>query len=489
MTGKNKGVISFIREKHSNIFLSGCPCHLIHIAAEKSAKGLPVAVDELLIDVYYYLDKSTKRNKALSEFQELCGTGTRKILKHCSTRWLSLSACVNRLIEQWEPLAKYFRSEVQSSVSSIMKSVSKRISKPSLKSTPHKPKTTSTNQPSNSKHPASSSESVSVTSTSKSSSSSKKTKSSHNSESRPQRVKRLLTVPQTKLYCVFLRYAQKDFDKANTLLQTEQPCIHFLLRELHGLVKSQLVKLLKPCVLDGFSFANVKDIDYKSKSNQRQNKELMIGSDARDYLEQCKDLSEVDQESFFKSVKKYYCAGLDYMIGKFPLDDSLLKHAEVLDLSLRKDVSFKSVDYFVKKFPCLLPLAKGKSSNEIRDDLELEFANYQFEELESIEKTDRVDLQWHEISNIKVSGITKYPTLSKVMQGVCVIPHSNADCERVFSIVRKNKTDFRSNMSVETLQALLIEKINSGIPCHKRKFSADFLNKAKKATAESLSQP
>ena len=198
MTGKNKGVISFIREKHSNIFLSGCPCHLIHIAAEKSAKALPVAVDELLIDVYYYLDKSTKRNKALSEFQELCGTGTRKILKHCSTRWLSLSACVNRLIEQWEPVAKYFSSEVQSSVSSIMKSVSnskksrhtKRISKPSqIKSTPHKPKTTSTNQPSNSKHPASSSESVSVTrptSTSKSSSSSKKTKSSHNSESRPQ---------------------------------------------------------------------------------------------------------------------------------------------------------------------------------------------------------------------------------------------------------------------------------------------------------------
>ena len=217
-------------------------------------------------------------------------------------------------------------------------------------------------------------------------------------------MKRLLTVPQTKLYCVFLRYAQRDFDKANTLLQTEQPCIHFLLRELHGLVKSQLVK---PCVLDGFSFANVKDIDYKSKSNQMENEELMIGSDARDYLEQCKDLSEVDQESFFKSVKKYYCAGLDYMIGKFPLDDSLLKHAE--------DVSFKSVDYFVKKFPCLLPLAKGKSSNEIRDDLELEFANYQFEELESIEKTDRVDLQWHEISNIKVSGITKYPTLSRDM--------------------------------------------------------------------------
>ena len=33
-----------------------------------------------------------------------------KLLKACQTRWLSLEACVNRLIKQYEALLSYFRS-------------------------------------------------------------------------------------------------------------------------------------------------------------------------------------------------------------------------------------------------------------------------------------------------------------------------------------------------------------------------------------------
>ena len=33
-----------------------------------------------------------------------------KLLKACQTRWLSLEACVNRLIEQYEALLSYFQS-------------------------------------------------------------------------------------------------------------------------------------------------------------------------------------------------------------------------------------------------------------------------------------------------------------------------------------------------------------------------------------------
>ena len=35
----------------------------MHIAAEKAAKQLPVAVEDLLIDIYYYLEKSSKRKQ------------------------------------------------------------------------------------------------------------------------------------------------------------------------------------------------------------------------------------------------------------------------------------------------------------------------------------------------------------------------------------------------------------------------------------------
>ena len=54
-------------------YYSGCPCHLIHLAAEKAAGEFPVSVEELLIDLYYFFFKSAKRKEELKEIQELCG--------------------------------------------------------------------------------------------------------------------------------------------------------------------------------------------------------------------------------------------------------------------------------------------------------------------------------------------------------------------------------------------------------------------------------
>ena len=87
-------------------------CHLIHIAAERAAHVLPVSAEELLIDIYYYLEKSTKRIQELKQCQVLCGVETHKILKHVTTRWLSLGICIKRLLEQWEPLRQFVRSMI-----------------------------------------------------------------------------------------------------------------------------------------------------------------------------------------------------------------------------------------------------------------------------------------------------------------------------------------------------------------------------------------
>ena len=42
MTGRNKGVIAFIREHQRRIFLQGCPCHLVYLAAEKASRQLQI---------------------------------------------------------------------------------------------------------------------------------------------------------------------------------------------------------------------------------------------------------------------------------------------------------------------------------------------------------------------------------------------------------------------------------------------------------------
>jgi len=100
MSGKNKGVASFLRQKVPSIYIVGCACHLMHLAAGKAASSLSVKVDELLIDVYYYLDKSSSRKQHLEQFQKLHAIDVHKILKHVSVRWLSIGICLTRLLEQ-----------------------------------------------------------------------------------------------------------------------------------------------------------------------------------------------------------------------------------------------------------------------------------------------------------------------------------------------------------------------------------------------------
>ena len=59
---------------------------------------------------------------------------------------------------------------------------------------------------------------------------------------------------------------------------------------------------------------------------------------------------------------------------------------------------------------------------------------------------------------IEKQGISK--KLFQVTKLILVLPHSNAGEERVFSMVRKNKTTFRSSLSMEgTLSSILTVKL------------------------------
>ena len=75
--------------------------------------------------------------------------------------------------------------------------------------------------------------------------------------------------------------------------------------------------------------------------------------------------------------------------------------------------------------------------------------------------------------------------LSKIAKLILVIPHSNAEEERVFSMVRKNKTPFRPNLDIErTLSSLLTVKLATNEPCHAYTPPDTVINRASKVTWE-----
>ena len=73
MISLHNGVAGFILHKQQSVFMHGCSCHRIHIAAQIAANNLLVKIDELLIDIYYYLEKSSKRQQELQNVKN-CAT-------------------------------------------------------------------------------------------------------------------------------------------------------------------------------------------------------------------------------------------------------------------------------------------------------------------------------------------------------------------------------------------------------------------------------
>ena len=515
MTGIHKGVAAFVKKKVPGVFIAGCPCHLVNLAAQKAAEKLPMAVDELLIDVYYYLDKSSKRKKNLGDKQIKCGSHPVKILKHCNTRWLSLGICIKRLLAQYEPLTDFFKEECKTIASKTVKTVgttclkrkaegsndppcaAKKVNSSSTVSSCPTSKSiatgasTSTQAQSTKAKPAPAKPTPSTSSAGKKPSGQKPTEASklkQITESRAQRVKRLLVSPQTKLYCCFLDEILPVFDGLNTYLQNEAPLIHRLRRELNSLLKNLLVRFVKPAVIR--KSENVCEVNFTLKFNQKENSELVVGAQVRKFIDaETKSeenptgrLTKSDLATFYSAVRLYCETACQYIATKFPLNDELLLHAEVVDLELRDEKTFASLAYFINRFSCLLPDSSQLSQ------LEQEFAYFQADTLTpEVLSMDRIDAQWHELGKVTSSnGTHVYGVLAFVMLGILVLPHSNATCERIFSMVRKNQTDFRPNLQVETLEALLVQKSAMNEPCHRFKPSKQLLQKAKQATYQSL---
>ena len=96
----------------------------------------------------------------------------------------------------------------------------------------------------------------------------------------------------------------------------------------------------------------------------------------------------------------------------------------------------------------------------------------------------RMDVLWHYISAMKQPDhAVRFPRLNKIAKLVLTILHSNAQEERVFSMVRKNKTAFMSSLDPKgTLTSILTIKLACTEPAHLFNPPDTLLKQAKEAT-------
>ncbi len=92
----------------------GCICHLADLCIKAGMSTLPIDIDQLFIDIYYYFQHSSKRNQEFVDMWHYFYTCEPKvILKHCPTRWLSLLRCIERYFYQLPGLISCFLSVIK----------------------------------------------------------------------------------------------------------------------------------------------------------------------------------------------------------------------------------------------------------------------------------------------------------------------------------------------------------------------------------------
>ena len=98
-----------------------------------------------------------------------------------------------------------------------------------------------------------------------------------------------------------------------------------------------------------------------------------------------------------------------------------------------------------------------------------------------------MDVLWYYTANMKTAGSNarRFKLLSKIAEVVLIIPHSNAELERLFSLVKKKKSLERSSMKLDgKLSSILAMKTKypeSSTPCYHWKPTEDILKTSKKA--------
>lgn len=106
--GKKSSVFTKLRDQMPKLVKSGCNCHIIHNTARNAIKTISYDVETIVLKVFKEFSISAKKNEHLKECFAFCDLEYQNILRHVTTRWLSLFKALDRLIQSWPAIKTYF---------------------------------------------------------------------------------------------------------------------------------------------------------------------------------------------------------------------------------------------------------------------------------------------------------------------------------------------------------------------------------------------
>ena len=237
----------------------------------------------------------------------------------------------------------------------------------------------------------------------------------------------------TIIYLHFLLFALQPLKDFEILFQKSDSVIHLLYGRIIDLISHALSCFVKQQHVDDLK--DLKQIDDIPRKKQLPDHELLIGRNTRLKLRN-DHLTATQVALFYERVRSFFVELVKAFLHYLPFTQRLIRAVQFIDPSRKNGVSEEDIVYAAKKL--------GVSCDS--DRLLLEWRLYLSEQTK-----EEVNIPEFWISS-------SHAILREVAQRALILPHGNADTERLMSWLKRIVTEERNRLQDTSLNGLMSVK-------------------------------
>ena len=257
---------------------------------------------------------------------------------------------------------------------------------------------------------------------------------------RVRRIRKYLDSPDTLVYINFVLFSLKPLKEFETFFQSSQPVIHLLYNRMISIVANVCRSFIRSRHIQ--ELMNFEEFQEIHVDHELPDDELLIGEDSRCALRN-DHISAIQRALFFERVRQFYRTLLRSLIHYLPIGQRLLRTVQFIDPSQKENVLEADLVHVMKQLS-----VKGDP-----DQLLLEWRQFVSDVTLFHHKDASITAFWNQV---KACG--KYELLVNLAECALILPHGNADTERMFSSLKRILTADRNKLQDPNLNGLLTVK-------------------------------
>ncbi|KAG8192189.1 hypothetical protein JTE90_009953 [Oedothorax gibbosus] len=372
-----------------------CTLHKVHNCFSKALENLPFDIDEFATDLFGFFKLSAARREDLLGIEKLLECEEKFLIRHVSSRWLSLGPVISRILNILPALEEYFLNFLPKLCgwSNLQKN------------------------------------------------------------GRYKRIVEALKNKETVAYLEFISSLTPTLQAYLETFQGKGPLVHLLYVKMMELFKNILVKYMVENTVSKLSDKQLLELDLEDFKTYRKLKDLEVGVATQRALSV---LSETDAKSVRMAIRSCLVVLSKQLKKTLPFTNVVLKHLKHLHPANRRVDSNNAIRRLCLE---LGPLGLEDQVIDLillewrvfRHDAEVDTIYETF-------KSEKypLDVFWGKVMLLtdEHSGKLKYKNLSKLIKSCLSIYHGNADVERGFSLNNNIVSDNRCSLAESTIVSI-----------------------------------